>query len=366
MLYQKIIRPLLFRFTDPETIHHAVIKGLGLISQVPLINSAIKQRCLVNDPRLQVQIGKLRLKNPIGLSAGFDKNVEAPLAYPMLGFGWAELGSITYSGQPGNPRPRLWRLPKDQGLIVYYGLSNNGACKVTNELKKLGQKPNPISLGLSIAPTTGLKLEQMTDDYIKSILAIHAYADYITLNVSCPNVAACDIFSQISFIENLAASVRAAMTRHNISKDLFLKIGPGHSDADLDRIINACLKNNFTGIIATNLIKNRRLATFQSSPNELNHPGGISGRCLQDLSNRAISYLYKQSQGRLKIIGVGGIFTADDAYRKIKLGASAVQLITGFIYGGPLVIRQINLGLLKLLDQDGLKTLSQAVGRDIN
>ncbi len=366
MLYTKILRPLLFNYTDPEDIHHAVIHQLGFWSKIKPINWMAKKICAVTDQSLRVKLGNIELPNPVGLAAGFDKYIDAPFSYPMLGFGWAELGSITYSEQAGNPRPRLWRVPDDQGLIVYYGLANAGAVKTAEVLKKKLAHAHPIPFGISIAPSNNLDLSQMANDYIKTLLLVHPYADYITLNVSCPNVAAKDIFSQVSFIVELMRTARQTMDLNNIHKDIFIKIGPGHSTEDLQHIAQSAIENKLTGIIATNLIKNRSLATFKSSPEALNHPGGISGARLQGLSDSTIQTLYKAVRGKVHIIGVGGIFTAADAYARIRSGASALQLVTGFVYGGPLAIRKINVGLAKLLKQDGFKSVSEAVGADVH
>ncbi len=329
--------------------------------QKPLYN-LLRKFLAPNDPRLATKIGNLELAGPVGLAAGFDKRLEAPYAYPMLGFGFAELGSITYSEQAGNPRPRLWRLPKDKGLIVFYGLANAGAEKTAKLFSQI--KDHPIPYGISLAPTNGLKVEQMVEDYVKSLLLLHKYADYITLNVGCPNVASCTTFTQIYFIEELLAAVDKTLKAHHIKKDVFIKIGPDYTPNELSQIIAICLAHNITGIIATNLIKNRDAIKFKSSAVELSHPGGISGLALQRQSDAVIKQLYGESQGRLKIIGVGGIFNAEDAYRKIKLGASAVQIITGFIYGGPLIVKKINDGLIKLLERDGYKNIAEAVGRE--
>lgn len=360
MTYQKIIRPLLFRLTDPEKIHHAVIKGMNLVSRNNFLYNQIYKRCNVKNEKLTTKLGKLTLDNPVGLAAGFDKYIDAPLAYPMLGFGFAELGSITYSEQPGNPKPRLWRIPKDKGIIVFYGLSNSGAIKSTKRLSEITTRPLPY--GINIASTTGLEIKDMADDYIKTFLQLHPFGDYITFNVSCPNVAKCDAVEQITFIEELAEKVSETARQNNIQKDLYIKIGPHHSSAELVRIVEVCLKNGITGIIATNLIKIRAGLETKSEAVELAHPGGISGKLLQSQSDATIQQLYQYSKGQLKIIGLGGIFTAEDAYQKIKLGASAVQLVTGFIYGGPLAIKRINEGLIKLLERDGFRNISDAVG----
>ncbi|MFA6423721.1 MAG: quinone-dependent dihydroorotate dehydrogenase [Candidatus Magasanikbacteria bacterium] len=362
MIYEKIIRPILFK-TDPEWIHNFVISGLSIVSSLPLVSNVIAKYFNVNDSSLITSVGKVKLNNPVGLAAGFDKNVTAPLAYNMLGFGYAELGSVTYSGQPGNPKPRLWRLPKDQSLIVYYGLYNIGAKNILEKMKKL--KARKIPLGISIAPTTGLILSEMTADYLRSFEILYPYADFITLNVSCPNVAGCDLFAQISFIRELVSAINDFKKSKNIDLDIFVKIGPDMDNEQYDEILDICVANNVTAIIATNLIKKRESIKSLSEPKILSHPGGISGRLLRERSNEVIKHLYARANGRLKIIGLGGVFSAQDAYDKIKCGASAIQLITGFIYNGPWAMKNINKGLVELLKKDGYKNISEAVGRSV-
>ena len=361
MFYQKIIRPILFKIY-PERIHHIVIAILSVISSLPIIYSLIRRKLFISEPILQTKIGNLFFKNPIGLAAGFDKDITAPLAYPMLGFGYTELGSVTYSAQAGNPKPRLWRIPADSGLIVYYGLCNRGVLAAIKQLKKI--KTHLVPYGLSIAPTTGLKLEEMADDYLKSFVLLAPLADYITLNVSCPNVANNDLFSQISFIRELTHKVDEFKKANNLAVDIFLKIGPDMEKEQYEEIVEICVSSGITAIIATNLIKKRDQIRANSAVEKLNHPGGISGKLLAQKSNEVIKILYRAARGRLKIIGVGGVFCAADAYGKIKSGASAIQLITGFIYGGPLTIRQINLELAKLLQADGFRNVDEAVGKE--
>lgn len=349
MFYRKIIRPILFK-TDPERIHHLVINMLGIVSLVRPAYFLIKKFLFVDDPRLHVKLGNIELKNPVGLSAGFDKDITAPWAYPMLGFGFAELGSITNSAQSGNTKPRLWRIPADKGLIVYYGLSNCGSLEAARRIKKKLAKRD-IPYGISIAVTTGLQEKDMADDYVRSFLDLYELADYITLNVSCPNVAKCDVFAQVSFIEELLQKISKVVQDKNITKDIFVKIGPDMSYEDLDKVIDLCIEYNMTGIVATNLIKNRNwVKKFKSNKEKLNHPGGISGKHLQQRTNNIIKHIRERAGDKLKIIGVGGIFTAEDVYAKLEAGVDAVQMITGFIYGGPFTIRKINKGLVKILE----------------
>jgi dihydroorotate dehydrogenase len=364
MLYEKIIRPVLFKLTDPESIHHSVIAGMGAVSRSPLYGP-IHSYCAVNDDSLKVRLGPLELPNPLGLGAGFDKGIDAPYAYPMLGFGWAELGSITFNQQDGNRRPRLWRLPKDKGLIVFYGLPNPGAAAVGEALKTKLNRPHPVPLGISIAPSTKVPFEVLEEDYMKSLALVYQQVDFITLNVSCPNVANKDMFSQLSFITQLMKSVRKFLDAHAQQKPFFIKIHGEHTPEELETLAQTAVETRCTGIITANLLKNRARAQFASSPAELEHPGGISGKHVAPLSLASVRQLYKAAGGKVHIIGLGGIFTAEDAYQRIRAGASALQLITGFIYGGPTVLKQINTGLAALLKRDGFKNISEAVGVDV-
>jgi len=333
-----------------------------LASRWPIFRNFVARLLRVRDERLKVNIGRLTLDNPVGLAAGFDKNVEAPMAYSMMGFGFAELGSITNQEQEGNPKPRLWRLPKDKSLIVYYGLANCGSSKAKARLANLDH--HPIPFGISIAPSTAIESSQMADDYVKTFLELYPLADYVTLNVSCPNVARCDVFTQISFVEELLKKITDTMKGRGINKDIFVKIGPDMEWDDLDRVIDACVIYGVAAVIVTNLVKDRSAIVSKSTREELNHPGGVSGKLIFDKSNEVIKHVYKRAGDKLKIIGVGGVFTAEDAYEKIKCGATAVQLITGWIYGGPLTIRSINKGLLGLLEGQGANNIVDIVGRN--
>lgn len=360
MFYTEILRPILFK-TDPERIHSLAIICLGLFSRFGFLYKVVKKFCFVRDKTLQTKIGKVVLPNPIGLAAGFDKDISAPYAYSMLGFGCVEFGSVTNEAQDGNPKPRLWRLPKDKSLIVNYGLNNSGALAAQKRLKKLRKHSGPI--GISIAPTSRLGLSELKDDYINSFKKLCFLADYITLNISCPNVIKCESVQQMSFVKELLVAIVEFKKEKSVDKDVFIKISSEMSKTELDDLIDISLGNDITGIIATNLVKDRdNLPEHNSAKQDLDHPGGISGKLLQVRSNKTIEYIYSKSNGKLVIIGVGGVFSAKDAYEKIKAGATAIQLITGFIYNGPLSIRNINLDLLKLLKKDGFTSLEQAIG----
>jgi len=347
MLYRRIVRPLFFK-TDPEWIHGLAIRFMAITSHNSWLRKILKRIFFVCDSKLEVKIGNLKFPNPVGLAAGFDKNIEAPFSYGMLGFGFVEFGSITLKGQPGNPKPRLWRLPADKSLIVYYGLVNNGACRARRILKKI-KKEMDIPFGVSIAPSTGVEKSYMVSDYINSFYELYKHADYIVFNVSCPNVVSCEVFEQIGFISELLLKVSEIKKRKNIQKDIFIKLGPDMGEAEVNEVVDLCIKYGVSGIVATNLIKKRDGLRFKSNEKESNHPGGISGKLLNDKSNHIIKMIRQRAGNNLAIIGVGGIFSADDAYEKIKAGANAVQMVTGFVYEGPFVVRKINKELVNLM-----------------
>ncbi len=290
-VYEKILRPLLFALTDPEKIHKTATHLLKIASEIKLTKRFITKQCTYDDPRLITKIGHMTLPNPVGLAAGFDKNIDAPHAYSMLGFGSVEFGSITYEQQSGNTKPRLWRLPKDKGLIVNYGLSNNGAKCAALRLKKFRKQlvedrnaknidnNNQLTTnyGISIAPTTSIAFDDMAEDYVKSFDLLLPYADYITLNISCPNVVSNTTTSQLNFIEKLLKTIHPKQKNLQCKKDIFIKIGSHHNTSELDQIVELSKTYELAGIVATNLLKQREGTSFYSTPKQLAHPGGISG-----------------------------------------------------------------------------------------
>lgn len=349
---------MLFSF-DAETVHNRMLRLLRLASRTDLIKNFIQKNLFIDDPRLHCSLGNVKLANPIGLAAGFDKNLAAPLAYSMCGFGFAELGSVTKFPCAGNSKPRLWRLPEDQSLIVNYGLANQGAQEAEKQL--VAATGHSLKLGVSIAAHPETVQQNLINEYLSLFARFHRLADYITLNISCPNVLKYEIREQISFIRELLKNISI---QRSSDKDLFLKISPILKEEELAEITDLCLEYQLTGIIAANLIKNRQNIHLASTPKKSRHPGGLSGKPLQNLSDQIIKKIYQRAGEKLKIIGVGGVFTAADAYQKILYGASAVQLITGWIYGGPLTIKKINNDLLNLLKKDGFKNIGEAVGKE--
>lgn len=351
MFYQRIIRPILF-FIDPEKIHNFTIWGLSFFTRSKLLNRLLKARLNYTSPRLRQKLFGLTFKNPLGLAAGLDKNGLAINTWSAMGFAWAEIGSITRQEQMGNKKPRLWRLPQDKGLVVYYGLANQGALKISEQLKK---KTGLIAV--SIAKGNDVPLEKAADDYQATFEIVSEYADIITINLSCPNV---NNFTGLQSKKLLEPILEKIKTINKENKPIFLKIGQDLSKNELDDIIYLSKKYSVSAIIACNLLKNRSGLELKSAHRD--KPGGVSGEKIKDMVNQIIAYLYKNSEGKYKIIGTGGIFSGYDAYKKIKAGANLVQLITGLIYNGPKAVKIINLQLENLLAADNFKNISEAIG----
>ncbi|MCB9802641.1 quinone-dependent dihydroorotate dehydrogenase [Candidatus Nomurabacteria bacterium] len=357
MFYEKIIRPILFLF-NPETIHNLTFSLLTIFNKSKSLNHLVFKFCNYTSPRLKQKLFGLYFRNPIGLTAGLDKNAKLSLVWGAFNFGWAQLGSVTYQAQTGNAKPRLWRLVKDKGLLVYYGLSNIGANAVAEKIKKDQAKFKKKGLwSISIAKSNEAALENAAADYEKSFQILEPYAEIITINLSCPNVANFCGLQEASLLEPILAKITEINKNH---KPLWLKIGNDLNQKELDDLIYLVKKYKIDAIVATNLAKNRERLTLLSE--HKNKPGGVSGQPIAEQANKIIAYLYKNSENKYKIIGVGGVFSGQDAYDKIKAGANLVQIGTGFIYGGPLSVKKINRELDQLLIKNNFKHLNQAVG----
>jgi dihydroorotate dehydrogenase len=346
-----MVRPILF-LIDPEKIHNFTLWGLSFFSKSKTLNKILKSALDYTSPVLSQKLFSLYFKNPIGLAAGLDKNGQAINTWSAMGFSWAEIGSITYQEQSGNPKPRLWRLPQDKGLVVYYGLCNKGAKKIVEQLKK---KTGIISA--SIAKSNAVAMEQAADDYQASFDLLSEYADIITINLSCPNVKNFSGLQSKILLEPILDRVQSINIQQ---KPIWLKIGQDLLKEEIDDIIYLAKKYQISAIIACNLAKERSVLNLKSKHKD--KPGGVSGQALTDRVDKIIAYLYKNSEGKYKIIGTGGVFSGYDAYKKIKAGANLVQLITGLIYNGPKAINIINKQLENLLKQDNFKNISEAVG----
>lgn len=360
-LYKYIVKQILFLF-DPESVHDLFnLKGRFLGSNI-VTRFFTRAIFYYKNPVLSQKILGINFENPVGLAAGFDKNIELYKILPEVGFGYEEGGSITGDKCEGNPKPRLWRLKKSQGLVVYYGLNNKGADEISDRLRK---EKFSFPLGISVAKTNCERTaisEEGVKDYLKGFNLTKDIASYMTINISCPNAHGGQPFTDAESLDKLLK----AITQNRNKKPIFLKMPPDLKRSEIDDIIEISTKYKIDGFICTNLTKDRTNKQMMAHVHEKNIVGygGISGKPVEDLSNETIKYIYKKTQGKATIIGVGGIFSAEDAYKKIRLGASLLQMITGMIFEGPQVIGEINQGLAKLLKKDGFTNISQAVGID--
>jgi dihydroorotate dehydrogenase len=349
----------LFRI-DPERAHQLTLWLLQRLAQAPFL---LKLWCcwqLLEHDALQTQVAGLRFPNPVGLAAGFDKSATAVGVFPALGFGFVEIGTVTPRPQVGNPLPRLFRLPVDEAVINRMGFNNDGGTVVARRLRTL---PRRIPIGVNLGKNADTPLEQALNDYRSCLEELFEVGDYVVVNVSSPNTPGLRQLQAHANLRALLGGVQAcnqslARARQVQPRPLFVKIAPDLKPDELDDIVEAVQACALDGIIATNTTVGREGLTTLTA-----EPGGLSGRPLRQRSTEVIRYIYRCARGRIPIIGVGGIFSADDAYEKICAGASLVQLYTGLIYRGPGLPHRINVGLMRLLQRDGLTHVSEAVGR---
>lgn len=357
-LYKAVLKPIFFKY-DPEDVHDKMT-ALGVrLGEYRFAKSLTRLAFGYSHKMLEQTILGIDFKNPIGLAAGFDKNAELTDILPAVGFGFEEVGSITGELCLGNPKPRLWRLPESEGLLVYYGLKNDGAEIIAKRLKN---KKFENVIGISIAMTNkpeNLDLDKAIEDYVKAFGAFTTIGDYFTLNTSCPNTAGGQPFVDANNLELLLRRIDSIAT----TKPVFIKLSPDMTNEAVDKILDTAKAHRVHGIIVTNLTKKRDNPNLKE--HNLPNVGAVSGKPVQSLSDNLLAYIYKREKNRFVLVGCGGVFNAKDAYRKIRLGASLVQLITGMIYGGPQTIGEINRGIVKLLRRDGLKNISEAIGADV-
>lgn len=357
MLYQRLLKPIFFRF-DPENVHNIMVFYGELLGGFWPTRKLISLFLNYRNPKLTQTIHGITFSNPLGLSAGFDKDARLMRIIPAIGFGFEEVGSITGEPCAGNPLPRLWRLPQHKSIVVYFGLKNIGCIAVA---KKLAGKKFAFPLGINVAKTNCLETVDTNagiKDYVKAFRTLEPYADYLTINISCPNAYGGQPFTDEKKLEQLLNETDKIKTK----KPVFLKISPDLSQESVDKLLKVTQRHNVQGWIISNLTKEREKSYISSEELSKLGPGGLSGKLVEKLANEMISYVYQKTNGKLTIIGAGGIFTAEDAYEKIKRGASLLQMITGMIFEGPQVVSKINRGLVKLLEKDGYKNIAEAVG----
>ncbi|MFM6243000.1 MAG: quinone-dependent dihydroorotate dehydrogenase [Dolichospermum sp.] len=358
--------------TDPEWLHKQTISSLNWLAKTSYypannwLNHLLYQSLSLQDPRLEQTILGMKFPNPLGLAAGFDKDGIGATLWHNFGFGFAELGTVTYHPQPGNPPPRLFRLPLDQAALNRMGFNNAGAVAMAARLKEGKENlnyPIPIPIGINLGKSKITALELAAQDYLESFRLLKDLGDYFVVNVSSPNTPGLRSLQDAAMLSQI---IDVLQRENRANKPIFVKIAP---DLEWDAIADIiCLAKTYqiAGLIATNTtisrvgLKTQIIEKTGKSPQE--EGGGISGKPVRNRSTEVIRFIYEQTQGQMPIIGVGGIFSAEDAWEKITAGACLIQTYTGWIYEGPMMVRRILAGLLTKLEEKGLTSISQAIG----
>jgi dihydroorotate dehydrogenase len=342
-LFKALIRPAMFRLSagDPETAHHWVTNRLAFASHSPLLLKIIEAANAYKAPELERDVFGVHFPNPVGLAGGFDKNGLALPAYAALGFGFIEAGTVTRHKQPGNERPRIFRLSKDDALINRMGFPNDGADTIHERLAKEPQASVPI--GWSLGKSRVTPQEEAIEDYLYSLRKLYDFSSFFTINVSSPNTPGLRKLQDKEPLDRLLHAIVqetatiAAQAENGVKKPVLVKIAPDLSQEQIDDVIEVCLLRDIRGIIATNTTLSREGLSRTTS-----EIGGMSGRPLYKRSLEVVRYLCKALDGKIPVVGVGGIFTPDDARQMFDAGASLIQIYTSFIYEGPGVMKQIN------------------------
>ena len=354
MLYKRVVRPALFGVAgrDPEAIHARVLGLLAWVARSPGRTRALAAIMALGRGGAaggEREVFGLRFANPVGLAAGFDKNAVAVPALAALGFGFVEVGTVTREAQPGNPRPRLFRLPADQALINRMGFNNAGAAVVAARLAGMPHVRVPV--GISLGKSRVTPLEEAVGDYLASLAALYPYGDYFAINVSSPNTPGLRDLQERDRLDGLLASLvewlgaRAKEEGRARRKPLLVKVAPDLDEGALDDVVGVCLARGADGLIAVNTTISREGLSAQTPEPLRNEAGGLSGTPLRARALAVVRHLRAGAGERLPIIGCGGIFTVDDARRMLDAGATLLQLYTGFIYEGPGVARRLAAGI---------------------
>ncbi len=343
-----LIKPLLFQF-DPEKVHHFVVRSLKLFNRFPGGGALSRAIWCTNNTKLEKEVFGLKFKNQVGLAAGFDKNADMIAEMANLGFGFIEVGTVTPLPQPGNPKPRMFRLPADEAIINRMGFNNDGVDVVAERIKAY-REGNGADKGLMIGGNIGKNKntpnEDAVGDYVKCFDRLHHVVDYFVVNVSSPNTPNLRALQEKEPLKHILNTLQQRNLSNKITRPILLKIAPDLTDDQLNDIVEIVQETGIAGVIATNTTINREGLL---SPAELkNEMGGLSGKPVTNRSTAVIRYLAEKSAGSFPIIGVGGIHSPQDALDKLAAGASLVQLYTGFIYEGPSLISRINKKILSV------------------
>lgn len=341
-MYKFIAKPLFFLLA-PERAHYVTLAIFGFLLAIPGLGLLIRRYFQVSDPALQRNELGLIFPNPVGLAAGFDKDGRFLHIMQALGFGFIEVGTVTPRPQPGNPKPRLFRLPADEALINRLGFNNGGVNSLVERLKK---RPAGLIVGGNIGKNKDTPNAQALDDYRYCFEMLHPWVDYFVVNVSSPNTPGLRELQEKEPLQKLLSTLETINRENEQHRPILLKIAPDLTDSQLDDILDIVQQTGIAGIIASNTTIARNNLRTPAAQVEAIGAGGLSGKPVQEAANRVISYLYQKSEGKLFIIGVGGVNSPAAAQQKLEAGARLVQVYTGLIYEGPQLIKQLNKSFL--------------------
>lgn len=346
-MYKKIIRPVLFRF-NPERVHHWTVGALRFAGSLPVLRDIVYNMFTVADPRLERDVLGMKFPNPVGMAAGFDKDAKVYKELGMLGFGFVEIGTVTPLPQPGNPKPRLFRLPKDRALINRMGFNNRGMENAAHNLR--GRQAKPI-VGVNIGKNTLTPNESAPADYLKLFRGLYEFADYFVVNVSCPNVAGLACLQTGEYLLSIVGPLLEFRKGQNEYKPVLVKISPDLTREEIDSVVKVVMKTSVDGVVATNTTTVREgLHISRKKLGQIGN-GGLSGAPLTKMAIEMVRYVHEKTEGRYPIIGTGGMMTPQDALDMLDAGANLVQVYTGMIYNGPSFAKQICKALLARMDK---------------
>ena len=337
-MYKHILKPILFRF-NPETAHNILFSLLSFLRYVPFAGSILRAIYKKDSPNLSKEVFGINFPNPVGLAGGLDKNGEFYNDMANFGFGFVEIGSLTPKPQDGNPKPRCFRVPGDRAIINRFGINNKGVKNALEHLKK--ERPNVI-VAANISKNTSSINEEAAKDYETSFGLLYDFVDMFVINISCPNVVGLTALQDISFLSEIVDRLLDLRMYYDTYKPILLKVSPDLSHQQLDDIIDYCLRSGIDGIVAGNTTRSRDgITSISKEKIEAIGNGGMSGAPIYKKNLELVKYVHAKSEGKLPIIGVGGIMSPEQAKAMLDAGASLVEVYTGFIYEGPALVKNI-------------------------
>ena len=336
-MYKHLLRPILFRF-NPETAHNLTFSALSFLRHVPFARSIVRAIYKRESPNLSKEVFGIKFPNPVGLAGGLDKNGEFYNDMANFGFGFVEIGSLTPLPQDGNPKPRCFRVPQDKAIINRFGINNKGVRNAVEHLKK--ERPNVI-VAANISKNTTSINEDAAKDYESAFALLYDFVDMFVVNISCPNVVGLTSLQDISFLSEIVDKLLNLRMYYDNYRPILLKVSPDLSKEQLDDIMDYCLRSGIDGIVAGNTTRSRDGLTISQDRIEKIGNGGMSGAPVHKKNLDLVSYIHQRTEGKLPIIGVGGIMSEQQAKAMLDAGASLVEIYSGFIYEGPALVKRI-------------------------